>query len=113
MLAARARAQAQDSPRKVAKLLQFQVGRKRRKVINKEETGGFKGGGFKGGHVHGATDPEGVKEEPKDRVKVADIHATVLHQFGIDHKREYENLRFERFGTLSEGEVKPSLIKST
>jgi len=71
------------------------------------------GGGFRGGHVHGATDPEGVKEEPKDPVNVADIHATVLHQFGIDHKKEYENLPFERFGTLSEGEVKKSLIKST
>ena len=71
------------------------------------------GGGFKGGHIHGATDPEGVSEEPEDPVKVADIHTTVLHLLGIEHKKEYENLPFERFGRLSEGEVKGSLLKST
>ena len=71
------------------------------------------GGGFRGGHVHGATDPEGVKEEPKDPVKVADLHTTVMHLLGIDHKKKYKNLPFDRFGRLSEGAVKASLIKGT
>ena len=71
------------------------------------------GGGFRGGHVHGATDPEGVKEEPKDLVKVADLHTTVMHLLGIDHKKEYNNLPFDRFGTLSEGNVIKGLLKNT
>ncbi len=71
------------------------------------------GGGFRGGHVHGATDPEGVKEEPKDPVKVADLHTTVMHLLGIDHKKKYKNLPFDRFGTLSEGDVIKGLLKNT
>ncbi|MFT5122198.1 MAG: hypothetical protein ACI9TH_003708 [Kiritimatiellia bacterium] len=47
------------------------------------------GGGFVGGQVIGATDPEGEKQEPKDAVKVQDIHATVLHALGIDPENEY------------------------
>lgn len=44
------------------------------------------GGGFKGGHVHGATDDIG--KYPIDApVEVHDLHATVLHQMGIDHER--------------------------
>jgi len=70
------------------------------------------GGGFRGGHVHGATDPEGVKEEPKDPAKVADLHATVMHLLGIDHKKEYKDLPFDRFGTLSEGNVIKGLLKN-
>ena len=44
------------------------------------------GGGVKGGYVHGATDDFGLKaiENP---VHVHDIHATILHQLGLDHKR--------------------------
>jgi hypothetical protein len=44
------------------------------------------GGGFKGGHVHGATDEFGFKavESP---VHVHDLHATLLHQLGLDHER--------------------------
>jgi hypothetical protein len=44
------------------------------------------GGGFKGGITHGATDELGYNaiENP---VKVADLHATMLHLLGIDHKR--------------------------
>ncbi|MGE4004101.1 MAG: DUF1501 domain-containing protein [Planctomycetaceae bacterium] len=43
------------------------------------------GGGFQRGHVHGATDEVGYKsvEQP---VSVADLHATVLHQLGLDHE---------------------------
>ena len=44
------------------------------------------GGGVKGGTVYGATDELGFKavENP---VSVADIHATLLHQLGLDHRR--------------------------
>jgi len=44
------------------------------------------GGGFKGGSVYGTTDEMGmgVIENPLD---IHDIHATVMRQLGIDHKR--------------------------
>ena len=44
------------------------------------------GGGFRGGHAHGATDELGyhIAEDP---VSVHDLHATLLHQLGIDHER--------------------------
>jgi hypothetical protein len=44
------------------------------------------GGGFKAGHVHGATDDFGYAAV-EDRVSVPDLHATILHQFGVDHRR--------------------------
>jgi len=44
------------------------------------------GGGFKGGHVHGATDDFGYKAVT-DRVSVPDLHATILHQLGLDHHK--------------------------
>ena len=43
------------------------------------------GGGFKAGHIHGATDEFGYKSV-ENRVSVPDLHATILHQLGIDHK---------------------------
>jgi hypothetical protein len=44
------------------------------------------GGGFKGGMAYGATDEMGmsVVENPLD---IHDIHATILHQMGVDHER--------------------------
>ena len=44
------------------------------------------GGGIKGGMTYGATDELGlsVAENP---VQVHDLHATILHQMGFDHKR--------------------------
>ncbi len=44
------------------------------------------GGGIKGGTVYGATDEFGFRavENP---VSVHDLHATILHLMGIDHKR--------------------------
>ena len=44
------------------------------------------GGGFKSGHIHGRTDDFGyaVTENP---VTVHDLHATLLHALGLDHKR--------------------------
>src|SRR5262245_3853888 len=44
------------------------------------------GGGFKGGMVYGATDDFGFRAI-ENRVHPNDIHATVLHQLGLDHKR--------------------------
>jgi uncharacterized protein (DUF1501 family) len=46
----------------------------------------FAGGGFKGGTVYGQTDDFGfgAVENP---VHVHDIHATILHQLGLDHER--------------------------
>jgi hypothetical protein len=44
------------------------------------------GGGVKGGMHHGATDEIGFKAV-EDRVSINDLHATVLHLLGLDHKR--------------------------
>jgi len=44
------------------------------------------GGGVRGGMIHGATDELGVKAV-EDRMSVHDLHATILHLLGIDHKR--------------------------
>ncbi len=46
----------------------------------------FAGGGFSGGQVYGQTDEFGfgAVENP---IHVRDIHATVLHQLGLDHER--------------------------
>ena len=44
----------------------------------------FAGAGIKRGTVHGATDPVGLRAEV-DRVHIHDLHATILHLFGIDH----------------------------
>lgn len=46
------------------------------------------GGGIRRGHVHGATDPEGESREPKDPVRVQDLHATLLHAMGINPDKE-------------------------
>ena len=44
------------------------------------------GGGFRGGCVHGRTDEFGY-EVVEDAVSVHDLHATLLHVLGIDHRR--------------------------
>jgi hypothetical protein len=44
------------------------------------------GGGFKNGKVHGATDDFGYRAV-QDRVGVPDLHATILHQLGLDHRK--------------------------
>jgi hypothetical protein len=51
------------------------------------------GGGFKPGFVYGETDDVGYRAAV-NRVSVADFHATVLHQLGLDH----ESLTFEHSG---------------
>jgi hypothetical protein len=44
------------------------------------------GGGVQGGVTYGATDEVGFKAV-ENRVSVNDLHATILHLLGIDHKR--------------------------
>jgi hypothetical protein len=44
------------------------------------------GGGVKGGFVHGTTDEFGLNAV-EDKVHVHDLHATILHLLGLDHKR--------------------------
>ena len=44
------------------------------------------GGGVKPGMTYGATD-EYSYNIVEDPVHVHDLHATILHQLGIDHKR--------------------------
>ena len=72
-------------------LIQFREGlTKRDKVGRDHNTYGFSqwvaGGGFKHGHVHGATD-EFSHYAVEDVVHHYDWLATVLHQFGLDHRR--------------------------
>ncbi len=44
------------------------------------------GGGFKGGHIHGSTDEFGLAAADNP-VQLHDLHATILHQMGFDHRR--------------------------
>jgi hypothetical protein len=44
------------------------------------------GGGIKGGTIHGATDDYGY-HAIENKVEIHDLHATMLHLLGIDHKR--------------------------
>ena len=44
------------------------------------------GGGVKGGVVHGATDDVGYKAV-EDTHYYSDLHATILHQLGLDHEK--------------------------
>jgi len=44
------------------------------------------GGGIKGGLTWGATDELGY-EAVENKVHVNDLHATLLHLFGVDHER--------------------------
>ncbi|MDG2123359.1 MAG: DUF1501 domain-containing protein, partial [Verrucomicrobiales bacterium] len=43
------------------------------------------GGGIKGGTVHGSTDEFGFRVA-SDQAHVHDLHATILHQMGLDHE---------------------------
>jgi Protein of unknown function (DUF1501) len=44
------------------------------------------GGGFKRGCIHGTTDEVGYRAA-EGRVSVPDLHGTILHQLGFDHRR--------------------------
>jgi hypothetical protein len=69
-------------------VIQNDAGRER--VGRDHNTYGFTwwlaGGGIKAGHVHGATDDFG-HHAVIDVVYHYDLHATLLHLFGIDHRR--------------------------
>ena len=71
----------------------------------------FAGGGFKGGVTHGVTDEFGfgAVENP---VHVHDIHATILHQLGIDHEKltfRSQGLDFRLTGVDPAKVIKPIL----
>ena len=61
------------------------------------------GGGFKSGYVHGATDDFGYRAAV-NRVSVHDLHATILHQLGLDHRKLTFRLR-GREETLTDADV--------
>ena len=63
------------------------------------------GGGFKGGIAYGATDEFGFKAE-QNRVSIHDLHATLLHQLGMDHDEADVSLR--RPGFPSHGRLRRS-----
>jgi hypothetical protein len=71
----------------------------------------FAGGGVKGGITHGETDEFGYKTV-QGKVEVHDLHATMLHLLGVDHKRQTF-----RFGgrdmrlTDVHGELIPAILK--
>jgi hypothetical protein len=44
------------------------------------------GGGVRGGIAYGATDEMGMSAV-ENRLDIHDIHATILHQLGLDHKQ--------------------------
>ena len=53
---------------------------------NKAYTMWLAGGGVKGGLAYGETDELGI-DIVKDKVHMHDLHATLLHLLGLDHKR--------------------------
>ena len=63
------------------------------------------GGGVRGGQVIGATDPVGLRAV-EDVSHVHDVHATILHLLGLNHRRltYLHNGRRERL-TDTAGEV--------
>ena len=69
------------------------------------------GGGVKGGISHGATDELGYSSVD-DVVHVRDLHATMLHLLGIDHKRfsvKYQGLDMRLTGVEEAHVVKKIL----
>ncbi|MBM3824901.1 MAG: DUF1501 domain-containing protein [Verrucomicrobia bacterium] len=63
------------------------------------------GGGIRGGEIVGATDEIGL-HAVRDRVHFRDIHATILHQLGVDSDRlTYPHLGRDERLTFVEGRV--------
>ena len=54
---------------------------------------GMAGGGVKSGFIYGATDEFGY-HAVEDRMHVHDLHATILHLMGLDHKKLTYRLRW-------------------
>jgi uncharacterized protein (DUF1501 family) len=70
------------------------------------------GGGIKGGTSHGATDELGY-HSVEDIVHVRDLHATMLHQLGIQHDRftvPYQGLDMKLTGVEHAKVVKQILV---
>jgi len=69
------------------------------------------GGGVRGGQAYGATDELGY-HAIENRVMVADLHATVLHLLGLDHRRVTYHLqgRDERLTDVYDAKILQSLI---
>ena len=70
------------------------------------------GGGIKGGIAHGESDAWGYKPlERNNPTQVYDIHATILHQLGLDHtKLTFRNNGIDRRLTDVHGRVIQELI---
>jgi hypothetical protein len=69
------------------------------------------GGGIKPGYGHGATDELGYNAV-EDIVHVRDLHATMLHQLGIDHQRftyKYQGLDMKLTGVEPAHVIEPIL----
>lgn len=71
------------------------------------------GGGIKGGVTYGQSDPWGYKPlDRKNFTEVYDIHATILHQLGIDHKRlNVRHNGIDRRLTDVHGHVIPEILQ--
>ena len=68
------------------------------------------GGGLEGGRTIGATDEVGL-HAIEDRLHVHDLHATILHQLGVDHtKLIYRHKGRPERPTLNEGEVSGRIV---
>jgi hypothetical protein len=69
------------------------------------------GGGIRGGQAYGATDELGY-HAVENRVKVSDLHATILHLLGLDHRRTTYHLhgRDERLTDVYPAQVVQPLI---
>ncbi|MCX6598166.1 MAG: DUF1501 domain-containing protein [Acidobacteria bacterium] len=68
------------------------------------------GGGFRGGVSYGATDEWSYKAVEKP-VYCYDVHATMLHLFGIDHRKlSYRNNGIDRRLTDVHGDLLPEVL---
>lgn len=69
------------------------------------------GGGIRGGQAYGATDDFGYRAIA-NRTQTADLHATILHQLGVDHERLtfQHNSRDERLTDVYKARVISELV---
>ena len=69
------------------------------------------GGGIRGGQAYGATDELGY-HAVENRVQVADLHATILHQLGLNDRTltYHRNGRDERLTDVYEAKVLKPLL---
>ena len=61
------------------------------------------GGGIKGGMTHGETDEVGYRAA-QDKHYCSDLHATILHQLGLDHKKMDIEVFGRTFHLVEEGD---------